>query len=171
LITIEKEASKGAKHDMRPLLIHELVHFQQVVAVGYPKYSALFGPEKSLLGLTIREGTAEFFSDLVTGEFTQDEARDYVMTHEGELWKRFQAEMTGRETGDWMWQQPSDPEQPPHVAYVMGALIVEAYYNSGSDRERTVNEILSVTDYESFLERSGYARRFGDREDKASKVK
>ncbi len=171
LITIEKEASRGAGHDMRPLLVHELVHFQQALAVGYDKYSALFGPEKNLLGLTIREGTAEFFADLVTGEFTQEEAREFVMSREKELWLRFQAEMTGRETGDWMWQQPSDPEQPPHVAYVLGARIVQSYYDNGADREHTVNEILSVTDYESFLERSGYANRFTDEGYKARKVK
>ncbi|UCF19066.1 MAG: hypothetical protein JSU87_14215 [Gemmatimonadota bacterium] len=171
LITIEKKASAGPKHDMRTLLVHELVHFQQGMAIGYEKYIALFGPEKSLLGLTIREGTAEFFADLVTGQFTQEEAREYVMSHEGELWQRFQGEMNGSETGDWMWQQPSDPEQPPHVAYVLGARIVKSYYDSGADRERAVNEILSVTDYESFLDRSGYANRFSGEGYKASKVK
>ncbi|UCG53024.1 MAG: hypothetical protein JSW58_05570 [Candidatus Latescibacterota bacterium] len=160
LITVEKSANKRGKKKFAPLLVHELVHFQQVVAVGYPKYKALFGPEKSLLGLTIREGTAEFFADLVTGEMTQDEAREFTIAREPELWEQFQKDMLGSETGDWMWQKPSDPEQPRHVAYVLGARIVESYYKNAPDKEKAVREILSVTDYPAFLEKSGYAGQF-----------
>lgn len=59
-------------------------------------------------------------------------------------------------TGDWMWRIPGDPNQPYHVAYVMGARIVEAYYNKAEDKLRAVAEILSVVDYEEFLKKSGY---------------
>jgi len=161
LITVEKWHKP--LEDKRPLLIHELVHFEQVVAVGYEKYKALFGPEKSLLGLCIREGTAEFFADLVTGEITQDEALDYTLKHEKRLWGWFQKEMDGRETGDWMWKQPEDPEQPRHVGYVMGYRMVQAYYNNADDKAQAVREILSVTDYPAFLRKSGYAESFSDR--------
>ncbi len=138
------------------MIIHELVHFQQVVAVGYDKYKALFGPEKSLLGLCIREGTAEFFADLVTGRITQDEGLEYTLKHEERLWEQFETEMNGEETGDWMWKKPEDPEQPYHVGYAMGYRIVEAYYNNAEDKAGAVNDILSVTDYQGFLDQSGY---------------
>ena len=158
LISVEKW--KKPLEDKRTLLIHELVHFQQVMAVGYDKYKALFGPEKNLLGLCIREGTAEFFADLVTGDITQDEAVDYALKHEKRLWEWLQKEMHGSETGDWMWSKPSDPEQPRHVGYVMGYLIVESYYNNARDKTQAVREILGVTDYPAFLEKSGYAAKF-----------
>jgi hypothetical protein len=149
--------------DKRALIIHELTHFQQVVAVGYEKYKALFGPEKSLLGLCIREGTAEFFAHLVTGEITQGEAVEYTKKHESHLWEQFREEHVGSETGDWMWSEPSDPEQPRHVGYVMGFLIVEAYYEHAADKPKAVQEILSVTDYVAFLEQSDYAARVAQR--------
>ncbi|MHC4941526.1 MAG: DUF2268 domain-containing putative Zn-dependent protease [Planctomycetota bacterium] len=158
LISVEKW--NRPIEDKRTLLIHELVHFQQVKAVGYEKYKKLFGPEKNLLGLCIREGTAEFFADLVTGTITQDEAVAYTLKHEKRLWEWFLKEMHGRETGDWMWKKPTDPEQPRHVGYVMGHLIVEAYYNNAKDKAKAVSEILSVTDYPAFLEKSGYADKF-----------
>jgi uncharacterized protein YjaZ len=161
LITVEKW--QKPLEDKRPLLIHELVHFEQVVAVGYEKYKALFGPEKSLLGLCIREGTAEFFADLATGEITQDEALDYTLKHEKRLWDWLQKEMGGRETGDWMWKKPEDPEQPRHVGYVMGYRIVQAYYNNAEDKAQAVREILSVTNYPAFLRKSDYAVNFSDR--------
>jgi len=146
--------------DETTMIIHELVHFQQVVAVGYDKYKLLFGPEKSLLGLCIREGTAEFFANLVTGEMTQDEAVEFTLKNERRLWDQFQQEMNGRETGDWMWSKPEDPDQPRHVGYVLGAFIVESYYNQANDKAQAVKEILSVTDYAGFLRKSKYEQKF-----------
>lgn len=160
LLTVEKW-SIPIDHKMT-MLIHELTHFQQVVAVGYEKYKRLFDPEKSLLGLCIREGTAEFFADLVTGDITQDEAVEFFDMDEERLWGEFQKEMHGRETGDWMWSTPSDSLQPPHVGYVLGARIVQAYYDRADDKAAAVREILGVTDYQAFLDASGYADRFSD---------
>jgi uncharacterized protein YjaZ len=120
------------------------------------KYAALFGGEKSLLGLTIREGTAEFFSKLAAGRYTQNEAEEFVLNNEKRLWREFQPVMLGRETGDWMWNKPKDPDQPYHVAYVMGARIVSAYYEKAHDKGQAVRDILSVVDFEKFLDESGY---------------
>jgi hypothetical protein len=142
------------------MIIHELVHFQQVMAVGQEKYIALYGPEKNLLGLCIREGTAEFFANLVTGKITQDKSVDFTLKNEKRLWELFIKEMHGQETGDWMWSKPSDPEQPNLVGYVIGYRIVEAYYKNAKDKEQALHEILSVTDYSAFLEKSGYADQF-----------
>jgi hypothetical protein len=142
------------------MIIHELVHFQQVMAVGHEKYIALYGPAKNLLGLCIREGTAEFFAKLVTGKITQDKAVDFTLKNEKKLWELFIKEMHGQETGDWMWSKPSDPEQPNLVGYVIGYRIVEAYYNNAKDKEQALHEILSVTDYSTFLEKSGYTDQF-----------
>ncbi len=144
------------------MIVHELTHFQQAMAAGPDEYLALYGPKKSLVGLVIREGTAEFVADQITGAITQRKARAYVIAHEKKLWKRFQKEMNGRETGDWMSVTPSDPNQPPMIGYMLGYRIVEAYYNRCEDKVAAIREILSVTDYPAFLEKSGYAKRFAD---------
>jgi hypothetical protein len=142
------------------MLVHELVHFQQVMAVGYEKYRALYGAEKNLLGLSIREGTAEFFTELVLGEITQTEALDFTLKNEMRLWEQFNKEMYGSETGDWMWTKPSDPKQPGFVGYVLGYRIVKAYYEYAENKGQALREILSVTDYPTFLGKSRYAERF-----------
>jgi hypothetical protein len=41
----------------------------------------------------------------------------------------------------------------------MGALITKAYYENADDKEQAIRDILSVTDYPAFLERSGYEPR------------
>jgi hypothetical protein len=142
------------------MLVHELVHFQQVMAVSYEKYKALYGAEKNLLGLSIREGAPEFFTDLVLGEITQTEALEFTLKNEKRLWEQFSKEMHGSEPGGWMWTKPSDPEQPYFVGYTLGYRIVKSYYENADDKEQALREILSVTDYPTFLEKSGYAQQF-----------
>lgn len=157
LITIEKwETPYSEKATM---LVHEEVHMQQVLAQGYENYVKIYGPGKSLLALCIREGTAEFFAHRVTGEITQDKALAYVRKNEKRLWNSFKKDMYGKETGNWMWKKPEDPNQPPHVGYAMGYQIVESYFNHAKDKKGAILEILSVTDYKSFLKKSGYSKK------------
>lgn len=161
LISVEKSASnRSMKGSETPLLTHELAHFQQGRILGYQTYIEIYGEKRSLLALTIREGIGEFFAKRYGGRYTQHEAEDYVIQHEARLWKQFSKEMNGRETGDWMWQKPKDPDQPFHIAYVLGARIVEAYFENAQDPVQAVRDILSVTDYPEFLRKSGYEKRF-----------
>lgn len=159
LVTIENRSETSLRGEFTTILVHEMVHMQQALAMGPEKYQAIYGPEKSLLALTIREGIAEYFADLVTGRMTQERARDFVRENEAELWERFTHEMLGTDDGDWMWATPKDPAQPPRVGYVMGAMITKAYHESADDKEQAIRDILSVTDYPAFLERSGYEPR------------
>jgi len=158
LVTVEKW-SVPIEGKM-PMLIHELIHFQQVLAVGYEKYKKIYDEEKSLLGLCIREGTAEFFANLVTGEITQSPAREYTLENQARLWPEFLKVMLEPGTGDWMWSRPKDSAQPAHIGYVLGMLIVQSYYDRMEDKKQAVKDILGVTDYLGFLESSGYALKF-----------
>ncbi len=161
LITIEKEAKKIVDPGLKSHIIHELVHLNQLHAIGsLEKYLAIYRDEKSLLAITIREGIAEFFCELITGQYTQQQAYFYARAHERRLWQEFKNEMHGKETGQWMWTAPANPEQPRDLAYVFGALITESYYKSAMDLEIAVKEILSTTDYDLFLEKSGYDKKF-----------
>lgn len=143
--------------------MHELFHFQQLVAVGPDEFYALFGEKKTLLGLTIREGAAEFVAKRITGRITQQDAYDYVIKYEREIWQRFQPQMLGRKTSGWMWSTPDNPDQPRDVAYALGSRIVEAYYDSAIDRaidkRQAMQDILSVIDYPQWLKRSGYVAK------------
>lgn len=162
LITVEKETPEAIQSGgLATTLVHEMVHLEQLMLQG-DDYFAIFGPEKTLLALTIREGTADYIAQQVTGTVSSHdrEAHDYVLAREAEIWSRFQMEMLGEETGDWLWETPADPEQPQDVGYALGARIVGVYYEVASDKAAAVREILAVTDYETFLERSGYAERF-----------
>jgi hypothetical protein len=158
LISVERPYETERKVTV---LVHELVHIQQALAQGIDQYQSLYGdgPERNLLALSIREGTADFITYLAVGRHAHEAAYDYIVGHEEEIWKRFQGEMHNREPGEWMWTDPSNPEEPRDLGYAMGVLIVRSYYRHAPDKELAVREILSVTDYEDFLERSRYAEQ------------
>ena len=53
-------------------------------------------------------------------------------------------------------------EVPRDLAYVLGSRIVKAYYDRADDKRQAVREILAVTDYPAFLEKSRYGEQFED---------
>jgi len=159
LISIERRTEESIGR-IETLLVHELVHFQQLRATGPDEFYALFGPKKSLLGLTIREGTAEFFADHATGRMTQQDAVEYCLANEEAVWERFQSRMLGDDTDGWMWSTPSDPDVPRDLGYVFGARIVKAYFDKANDKRQAVREILGAVDYEALLKKSGYGTQF-----------
>ncbi|MGH7564272.1 MAG: hypothetical protein ACREK5_07595 [Gemmatimonadota bacterium] len=145
--------------DLPHLVAHELAHFQQALVQGVENYRAVYGDRQSLLALAIREGSADFLAELISGGHTNDRAHSYGMRHEDELWATFSEAMMQREPGDWMWTRPANPAWPPDLGYFIGYRITQAYYEAAPDKARAVHEILGVTDYERFLESSGYADR------------
>jgi hypothetical protein len=159
LLSIEKETVEAIEAgSVEPTLVHEMVHLQQLAATGEAYFEIFSGPERTLLALCIREGAATFFSERITGGSKhKNAARDWYLEHEAEAWPAFEAMMLGLETGDWLWDEPKDPDQPRDVGYAIGARIVEAFYREADDKRSAAAEVMRVTDYGEFLARSGYS--------------
>lgn len=158
LISIEKNTPESVEEgDIEPTLVHEMVHMQQLAATGEAYFAIFSGPERTLLAHSIREGGATWFAELITGGSRhKNEARDYYLASERELWEAFSREMYGTDMGDWLWEKPANPKQPQDLGYAIGARIVQTYYESAADPGRAAMEIMAITDYPEFLELSGY---------------
>jgi hypothetical protein len=158
--------SRAATTDRLPglklTIIHELVHVQQALAVGMEQYQAIYNGKRSLLAVSIREGVAEFMTYLISGKYSKKDCYDFIKKHEKKIWENFKVEMHNREFGDWLFSSPKDPEQPRDLGYIMGAMIVEAYYENVKDKKKAIDEILKITNYPDFLKRSRYAEKFQD---------
>lgn len=159
-ISVSITSESTALKYMTELVIHETAHIQQVMAVGLEEYMLVYGPKKSLLSLAIREGTAEFFTMLVTGKITQQEALDYLLDNEESLWPQFTTGMDDQNPGDWMWQKPSNGDWPHHMGYAMGYRIVNHYYESADDKTQAKQAILASTNARELLDASGYGAGF-----------
>lgn len=161
LLSIEKNTAESIREgDIESTLVHEMVHIQQLAATGEEYFAIFSGEERTLLALSIREGASTYFAELITGGSEhKNRARDYYLAHEAELWAAFRADMLGLEMGEWLWEEPSDPDVPQDLGYAIGARIVEAFYESASDKGAAAQAVMSITDYPRFLARSGYSPR------------
>lgn len=148
--------------DLKLTIIHELIHVQQFLAIGIEEYHSIYEEKQSLLAVSIREGVAEYLTYLIAGKYSKKEVYEYIKKDEKNIWERFKEEMHNREFGDWLFSKPKDPDQPRDLGYIMGALIVESYYENAADKKKAIDEILKVTDYKEFLERSHYAEKFSN---------
>ncbi len=161
-LAFSRSPSSDHLADLKLTIIHELIHVQQFLAIGIEEYHSIYEDKQSLLAVSIREGVAEYLTHLITGEYSKKEVYEYIKKDEKNIWERFKEEMHNREFGDWLFSKPKDPGQPRDLGYMMGALIVESYYENAADKKKAIDEILKVTDYKEFLERSRYAKKFSN---------
>ncbi|MBO9200521.1 MULTISPECIES: DUF2268 domain-containing putative Zn-dependent protease [Niastella] len=154
--TVVKDELNGwqasAKSDTSQLLgiiVHELIHIEQQTK----------SPE-NLLGKCIIEGSADFISQLVLGfNINGTHAHIYGNSHEKELWENFKKQMNGTKYNDWLYNgQSAPPGVPADLGYYMGFKICEAYYNKATDKKQAVKEMLTIQDFQKFLDQSGYGQ-------------
>jgi hypothetical protein len=158
-VIIAAEGFTRRPEDVVPLVLHELGHFQSAMVQGVEVYRRVFGPDRTLLALALREGSADLIAELTTGRHINPAAERYGLAHEPELWSRFREEMHRREPGDWMFVRPANPDWPPDLGYWIGYRIAKSYYEQAADKRRAILDILGLTDFDAFLRSSRYAER------------
>ncbi|EZH73786.1 hypothetical protein ATO12_17795 [Aquimarina atlantica] len=138
---------------MPNIVIHELIHFLQK---DNPK-------DETLLKHCIREGTADFIAELVSGEKTRlangPDVYPYGEKNEQELWIEFNNSRNSKELSPWLYSQTPDG-RPQNLGYWMGYKIVEAYYQKSNDKKKALLDILNIDNYDQFLEQSEYSKKF-----------
>jgi len=121
---------------------HELIHFNQ----SKMEYG------NTLLSKSIREGSAEFIAELISGE-TDGNYSDFK-GKEIKIWNDFRNDKNKSIWNSWnSWQQAND-KRPKNAGYWTGYLICKAYYEQIKDKEKAVEDILSIQDYNVFYEKS-----------------
>jgi len=128
-----------------PLIImHELVHIQQ-----HSNYD-------TLLGNAIYEGAADFISQLICGSHINTHVHAWANEREAAVWEAFKKEMYGKNSWNWIGNANSAKDKPADLGYYVGYKICEAYYAKQSDKTQAIADILSITNWEEFYEKSGY---------------
>lgn len=144
-----------ASVDRIPYIVaHELIHYQQ-------------GPsnDRTLLAAAIREGSADFIGELISGGQINPHLHDYGDPRERELWIEFKKEMTGTDRSNWLYQGDKSTVRPADLGYYIGYKIAESYYRKAADKRMAINEILRIEDFSEFLEKSGYGSKFAEAEE------
>lgn len=132
------------------IVAHELIHYQQ----KYPK------PNKSLLGASIGEGSADFIAELISGNHINQHLHAYGNPREEELWREFKQAMTTNDTASWLYNGGKIKDRPADLGYYIGYKIAEAYYRQSPDKRQAIRDILEIQDFERFLTSSKYEDKF-----------
>lgn len=138
------------------LIVHELSHFQQVMAMGFEKYVGLYSSPDNMLGLCLREGGAEFITSLVLNKITQERALAGLNKKENSLKSSFLEDLKAQDQKYWLWESLGQNEHPKLLGYAIGYKICKSHYDNSSDNMQSINEILSMADPDAFLRNSGY---------------
>jgi len=132
------------------IVAHELVHVQQQGNAA-----------NTLLAQALREGSADFIGELISGGTINRVQRTYGDAHERDLWEEFSAAMHGTDTSRWLFQGDRSNDRPADLGYYVGYKICETFYRRAANKPDAVRRILQMTDADAFLRQSNYSG--GDR--------
>jgi hypothetical protein len=145
-------ATRGNSFAQLPgLVVHEAVHSLQ------PGRSS-----RTLLSQALREGIADFLSELAVGPWhAHTERHRYGRANERAVWLDFKDEMGSDSTlRTWMYNGMV-PAPKNHgatdIGYWVGYAIAKRYYERASDKRAAVRELILLPDPERVLRESGYA--------------
>lgn len=157
LITVTRIVDNMDK--MKKMIVHELAHFQQAMAMGGQKYAALYASRDNMLGMCLREGGAEFVTSQVMGNITQNTALEYLEKDENRLKEQFLTDTKAQNKDFWFWPSLEHETYTKLLGYAIGYKICNQYYEEAPDKTAAFIDILKMEDAELFLKLSHYFNR------------
>jgi hypothetical protein len=134
------------------IVAHEIIHYQQKTWSENP----------TLLQQSITEGSADFLGELISGTNINQAVNKYGDKHEEKLSEEFVTKMDGTDYTDWLYGVSKQDDRPNDLGYWMGYRITKQYFERATDKKEAVKDILTISDYKSFLVKSGYLLKFLD---------
>lgn len=150
-IILGVEVLKKYNLDITGIIAHESIHFQQADNNS---------GDNSLLYAAIREGSADFIGEMISGNNINAETYKYGYENEEKLYKEFVKVMYGEEFNDWLYGTSGKDNRPNDLGYWMGYQITKEYYDEQKDKKKAIKEILNFSDAKAFLDGSGYLEKY-----------
>jgi hypothetical protein len=138
---------------IKGIVAHESVHTQQSDTLSS---NAIVCQQ---LNFCLREGSANFIGELVTGTTNYSAVNDYGDKHEKDLWNEFKASLCHPTGENWLYNGNRVKDKPADLGYYIGYKITQAYYNNAKDKHQAIIDILEMDNPILFLEKSGYDKQ------------
>lgn|SRR5262249_10865769 len=140
--------------DKLPLIVlHELTHTQ---VKGNAMNSA---PVPQLLARCVKEGAADFMTELVTSSSINAHSKEWADARHDELFKRFQSDLAAKpnDASHWLYNYSSSGDEPADLGYWIGAEICRSHYTQAKDKRAAVREIVTLTNIAQLVRESAYS--------------
>lgn len=116
--------------------------------------------DTTLLYYAIREGMADFLCEMITGKNPSARQQEFANTRRKEIWNDFKQEMYLRRSHNWIANGGQESkDKPADLGYYVGYEICKAYYDKADNKKMAIKEMLSISDYRSFFEKSSYDKK------------
>lgn len=135
--------------ELSGLVAHELIHYQQN-----------FQGKTTLLFQSLKEGSADFIGELISGTHINKEAFNYGEANSENLKEEFVKRMRKKKFKDWLYATSGKDDRPNDLGYWIGYKITEAYYDKQEDKQQAIVDILNIDNAQDFLHKSGYLDEF-----------
>jgi hypothetical protein len=129
------------------VIAHEFVHVQQPTETTDAK-------NPSVLEASLMEGSAEFVTELVSGNLANSYLPAMAAGRELQIETAFLTDKDKHDLSEWIGN--SSPEQPRDLGYWVGYRITKAYYQRAPDKQKALREIIGMRDAKAFLAASGW---------------
>lgn len=148
------ESRKNRKIDLpkrlRGIISHESIHTQQIDTLDKNAISC------DLLWYCLREGSANFLGELMTGTTNYTIVNEYGDKNEAVLWKEFKAGLCSQDYSKWLYNGYESNKRPSDIGYYVGYKIVQSFYENAKDKNQAIKEIVEINDPIEFLQKSQY---------------
>ena len=141
------EGSEDLQTKIKSLVAHECVHTQQAKTIDPNAIKC------ELLYRVLREGSADFIAELVSGNLKSNEYGD---KNEKQIWTDFKNELCNENSNNWLYNSSTVKNKPADLGYFVGYKIAKEYYRNASEKKQAVNGIIDMTNSLKFLELSKY---------------
>jgi uncharacterized protein YjaZ len=138
---------------IKGIVAHECIHTQQKNQLDSNAVVC------TQLYRSLREGSANFIGELVTGTTNYSDVNRYGDAHESDLWREFKSSMCHFNSDDWLYNADRVKDRPADLGYYVGYKITQAYYNNAKDKKQAIADIIEIDDPLTFLQKSGYDKQ------------
>lgn len=141
--------------NLKYVVAHELIHAQQ----------GGMRSDTTLLKYVIVEGMADFIGELISGKTANEFQINWAKGNEKRIWDAFKKEMYLDRYSNWIANSSQNrPDWPADLGYWVGYQICKAYFEEASDKKQAIYDMLHLSDYKGFLEKSKVEEKLGGRE-------
>jgi hypothetical protein len=141
----------GTMEKLPLIVVHELTHTQT--------RQNNVGKVPQMLAKCVREGAADFMTELTTGSTINAWAKDWADARHDELFQRLARDMAAKpdDASHWVYNYSTAGDEPADLGYWIGAEICRSYYTKSTDKAQAIRDIVTLVDMEKILRNSAYA--------------
>jgi hypothetical protein len=138
--------------NLKYVVAHELIHAQQ----------NNMRSDTTLLKYVIVEGMADFIGELISGKTANEFQQNWAKGNEKRIWEAFKKEMYLDRYSNWIANSSQNrPDWPADLGYWVGYQICKAYFEEASNKKQAIYDMLHLSDYKGFWEKSRVEEKMG----------